>query len=77
VAASPHISASGAAEPRRRDGREAPLILAPGGLLALAVPDKWYCFDCERENSSLGRVIDVAHTQSTNHSAGTATEYFF
>jgi len=51
-------------------------ILAPGGLLALAVPDKRYCFDCERENSSLGRVIDVAHTQSTNHSAGTAAEYF-
>jgi SAM-dependent methyltransferase len=51
-------------------------ILAPGGVLALAVPDKRYCFDCERENSSLGRVIDVAHAQSTNHSPGTAAEYF-
>jgi SAM-dependent methyltransferase len=51
-------------------------ILAPGGLLSLAVPDKRYCFDCVRENSSLGRVIDVAHARSTNHSPGTAAEYF-
>ena len=51
-------------------------ILAPGGVLSLAVPDKRYCFDCERENSSLGRVIDVADAQSTNHSPGTAAEYF-
>jgi SAM-dependent methyltransferase len=51
-------------------------ILAPEGLLSLAVPDKRYCFDCERENSSLGRVIDVAHAQSINHSPGTAAEYF-
>jgi len=51
-------------------------ILAPGGVLALAVPDKRYCFDCERENSSIGRVIDVAYAQSTNHSPGTAAEYF-
>jgi hypothetical protein len=40
------------------------------------VPDKRYCFDCERENSSLGRIIDVAQAQSTNHSPGTAAEYF-
>jgi SAM-dependent methyltransferase len=51
-------------------------ILAPGGVLSLAVPDKRYCFDCERENSPLGRVIDVAHAQLTNHSPGTAAEYF-
>jgi SAM-dependent methyltransferase len=51
-------------------------ILAPGGVLSLAVPDKRYCFDCERENSSLGRIIDVAQAQSTNHSPGTAAEYF-
>lgn len=51
-------------------------VLRPGGLLSLAVPDKRYCFDCERENSSLGRVIDVARSRSTNHSPGTAAEYF-
>ena len=51
-------------------------ILAPGGVLSLAVPDKRYCFDCERENSPLGRVIDVAHAQLTTHSPGTAAEYF-
>jgi 2-polyprenyl-3-methyl-5-hydroxy-6-metoxy-1,4-benzoquinol methylase len=51
-------------------------ILVPGGLLSLAVPDKRYCFDCRRENTALGRVIDVALAKSTNHSAGTAAEYF-
>lgn len=51
-------------------------ILAPGGVLSLAVPDKRYCFDCERENSSLARVIDVGLAKPTNHSAGTAAEYF-
>lgn len=51
-------------------------ILAPGGVLSLAVPDKRYCFDCERENSSLARVVDVALAQPTNHSPGTAAEYF-
>ena len=35
-------------------------ILAPDGLLSLAIPDKRYCFDCQRENTALGRVIDVA-----------------
>ena len=51
-------------------------ILAPGGVLSLAVPDKRYCFDCERENSSLARVIDVGLAKPTNHSPGTAAEYF-
>jgi len=51
-------------------------ILAPGGLLSLAIPDKRYCFDCQRENTALGRVIDVALAKPANHSAGTAAEYF-
>lgn len=51
-------------------------ILAPGGVLSLAVPDKRYCFDCERENSSLARVVDVALARPTNHSPGIAAEYF-
>lgn len=51
-------------------------ILAPGGVLSLAVPDKRYCFDCERENSSLARVIDVGLAKPTNHSPGIAAEYF-
>ena len=51
-------------------------ILAPGGVLSLAVPDKRYCFDCERENSALGRVIDVALAKATNHTPGIAAEYF-
>ena len=51
-------------------------ILAPGGVLSLAVPDKRYCFDCERENSSLARIIDDGLAKPTNHSPGTAAEYF-
>jgi SAM-dependent methyltransferase len=51
-------------------------ILARGGLLSLAVPDKRYCFDCERENSSLARIIDVGLAKPTNHSPGIAAEYF-
>lgn len=51
-------------------------ILAPGGVLSLAVPDKRYCFDCDRENTALGRVIDVALEKPRNHSPGTAAEYF-
>lgn len=51
-------------------------ILAPGGVLSLAIPDKRYCFDCERENSSLARIIDVGLAKPTNHSPGIAAEYF-
>jgi len=40
-------------------------ILAHGGLLSLAVPDKRYCFDCQRENSSLARVIDAGLMRPT------------
>jgi len=51
-------------------------ILAAGGVLSLAVPDKRYCFDCERENSPLSRVIDVSLAKATNHTPGIAAEYF-
>lgn len=51
-------------------------ILAPGGLVSLAVPDKRFCFDCQRENTAIGRVIDVALAKPSNHSPGTAAEYF-
>lgn len=51
-------------------------ILTPEGLLSLAIPDKRYCFDCRRENTAIGRVIDVALLKPTNHSPGTAAEYF-
>lgn len=51
-------------------------ILASDGLLSLAIPDKRYCFDCQRENTALGRVIDVALAKPSNHSPGTAAEYF-
>ena len=51
-------------------------MLAPGGILSLAVPDKRHCFDCERENSSLARVIDAGLMKPVTHSPGTAAEYF-
>lgn len=51
-------------------------ILTPGGILSLAVPDKRYCFDCERENSSLARAIDAGLMKPVTHSPGAAAEYF-
>lgn len=49
-------------------------LLRPDGCLALVVPDMRYCFDRFRERSSLGTVIDAAHSNPRVHSAGTLTE---
>jgi SAM-dependent methyltransferase len=49
-------------------------LLAPGGVLALVVPDHRYCFDRFRERSALGRVIDAALDPPAVHTVGTVTE---
>jgi 2-polyprenyl-3-methyl-5-hydroxy-6-metoxy-1,4-benzoquinol methylase len=51
-------------------------ILDDDGVLALAVPDKRYCFDRLRPPSSLAAVIDAHEAKRTAHTAGTAAEYF-
>ncbi len=51
-------------------------LLRPGGAVALAIPDKRYCFDRFRERSSLGRVIDVYRAAPSVHSEGSVLEYY-
>lgn len=49
-------------------------LLAPGGVIALVVPDHRYCLDRFRERSSLGRVIDASLAPPAVHTVGTVTE---
>jgi SAM-dependent methyltransferase len=56
--------------------RDCETLLKPGGVLALALPDKRFTFDRFRERSSLGRVIDVYRGEPTVHSEGSALEHF-
>lgn len=50
-------------------------LTAPGGHVALVVPDHRACFDRFRPRSSLGAVIDAVGTERTTHSAGTLIEF--
>jgi SAM-dependent methyltransferase len=49
-------------------------LLAPGGVLALIVPDHRYCFDRFRERAALGRVIDASLAPPALHTMGTLIE---
>ena len=49
-------------------------LLAPGGTLALVVPDHRYCFDRFRERSSIARVIDASLAPPPVHTVGTVIE---
>ena len=49
-------------------------LLAPGGVVALVVPDHRYCLDRFRERASLGRVIDASLAPPAVHTVGTVTE---
>jgi hypothetical protein len=51
-------------------------ILEPDGILSLAIPDKRYCFDHMRPQSSLASVIDAHEQKRTVHSPGTVADYF-
>jgi hypothetical protein len=51
-------------------------ILTREGVLALAVPDKRFCFDVLRQKSGLGKVIDTFRSGDTIHTVGTAAEYY-
>lgn len=50
--------------------------LNPQGVLALAVPDKRYCFDHLRQPTSLASVLDAYEQKRTTHGVGTAADYF-
>lgn len=51
-------------------------VLDEDGVLVLIVPDKRYCFDHLRQNSSLAQIIDAHEAGRTIHSPGTAADYF-
>lgn len=50
-------------------------LLAPGGTIALVVPDHRFCFDRFRQRSSLGRIIDAADNPPSVHSVGTMIDF--
>lgn len=50
-------------------------LLAPGGVLALVVPDHRYCFDRFRERSSLARVVETSFNPPSWHTPGTFAEF--
>ena len=50
-------------------------ILAPHGVLCLAIPDKRYCFDILRPVTALGRIIDAFAAKTRMHTPGSITEY--
>lgn len=54
---------------------ECAALLAPGGQLALVVPDHRYCFDRFRERSSIARVIDTHLSPPRVHTVGTMADF--
>jgi predicted SAM-dependent methyltransferase len=52
-------------------------ILEANGALALAVPDKRFCFDRFRPLSGLSGVIDAHFQKRTRHTVGSVVEFIF
>ena len=50
-------------------------LLAPGGTIALVVPDKRWCFDRFRERTSLARLVDAAESPPGVHTKGSLAEF--
>lgn len=51
-------------------------MLKPDGKIALAIPDKRYCFDHFRTITDIGKVIDDYFQERKNHSVGSVAEYY-
>ena len=47
-------------------------VLAPNGVIAVALPDRRYCFDCYRPASMTGDVLEAHRQRRTRHSLRTA-----
>ena len=56
--------------------RQCEALLSEEGVLALAVPDKRYCFDHFRQLTSLAQIIDAHYEGRKIHSPGSVAEYF-
>lgn len=50
-------------------------LLKEGGVLSLVIPDKRYCFDFFRENSSLSQVIEKYWRREYKHPSESVIEY--
>lgn len=50
--------------------------LRPGGILSLAIPDKRYCFDHDRECTSLARIIDILEQGPRVHTIGSVAKFY-
>lgn len=51
-------------------------ILKDDGIVSLVVPGKRYCFDHYRPITGLSQVVDSHFRKATNHSPGTAAEFY-
>jgi SAM-dependent methyltransferase len=52
-------------------------VLSPGGIIALAVPDKRFCFDYFRPHSTTGQVIDAyCQADRNRHRRGALFDHF-
>lgn len=51
-------------------------ILQKNGELRLVIPDKNFCFDQDRECTSLGRVIDIFESGPKIQTIGSAADYY-
>jgi 2-polyprenyl-3-methyl-5-hydroxy-6-metoxy-1,4-benzoquinol methylase len=56
--------------------RDCEAILQKNGELRLAIPDKNFCFDHDRECTSLGRVIDIFEIGPRIQTVGSVAEYY-
>lgn len=52
------------------------VLLKPGGILSLAVPDKRYCFDYFSPISSTGQILDAWSTHRIKPSAGQVFDHY-
>lgn len=50
-------------------------MLKPDGILSLAIPDKRYCFDYLRPNSTTGDVIQAFYDKRTRHTPGAVFDH--
>jgi predicted SAM-dependent methyltransferase len=50
-------------------------LLKPGGVLVLAVPDKRYCFDTLRPDSTVGQTLQAYAEKRTRHPAGVVFDH--
>ena len=47
-------------------------LMSHDGLIALAIPDRRYCFDCFRQNTMTGDVLEAHHERRSRHTLRTS-----